>query len=436
VTPAPGSRAPDARWQAAAIATCALLATGCGSEDEPRIDGTGSGGAGATGATGGGGTGGPGAGPGGAGGSGGVHGPPSLSRIGETFEVPSLAEAQPKRFVDVAHDLDQDGYLVVTGNDAVSGTFVDADGAPTTVPFSIAETTAWTQGVRIAHGHPATGFLVAWHDNRAAPDQAELRVRLVRREGDGHAFAGPDFALGDDPTFPEMGPGIAYSPLSNVFLVAWQTTTPVALVARRVDGAGAPIGAEIEIASAGEWQSDVSIAHNPERDEFLVVHTHADPAGAAVRARRVSAANGALVGESVVLGEARGTWITQSVFADERYLVAWYAGALFGRFVSQEGTPEGEPFGIATGYGAYDGFALALSPVTQTIAAVFHGTTNEDFGAAIGTDGSQSAPIEITASPAGEPNYYPRVAAHASRKEWLAVSSRGFAAVVGQRLGP
>jgi hypothetical protein len=150
----------------------------------------------------------------------------------------------------------------------------------------------------------------------------------------------------------------------------------------------------------------------------------------------VSATDGALVGEAVVLGEARGTWITQAVFADGRYLVAWYAGALFGRFVSQDGVPEGEPFEIAPGYGAYDGFALAPSSVTQTIAAVFHGTTNEDFGAAIGTDGAQSTPIEITASPNAEPNYYPRVAAHARRQEWLAVSSRGFATVVGQRLGP
>src|SRR5688572_30110693 len=42
--------------------------------------------------------------------SGAPDGPPTLTRIGETFEIPTLAVTMPKRFADAAHDPAGDVY--------------------------------------------------------------------------------------------------------------------------------------------------------------------------------------------------------------------------------------------------------------------------------------------------------------------------------------
>ena len=360
-------------------------------------------------------------------------GPPSLARIGETFAIPSLAASMPKRFADAAHDPVGDVYLVVNGNAAISGSFVSADGAPLGQPFAIAETTAWTQGVRVTFGGDA--FLVAWHDNRDAPDSARLRARSVAWDGAAPVL-GADVEIGTGATYSEMAPALAWSQTSSAFLVAWHTGVADDIHAQRVAADGARIGAEIVVTADADWQSDVGMAWNPELDEFLLAYTHAG-ATTEVRTRRV-AADGTVVGEETSMTTAAGTWLAHAAFVPEssEYLVAWFDGAITARRVAQDGAPIGEPFVLAPGYGSYDGFALAYSPVTTTFAAVFHGSTDEDWAAAFDANGEQSVAFEATSSRGTEGNFNPRVAAHSTRAEWLLVTSRGFAEVVGQRLGP
>jgi hypothetical protein len=146
----------------------------------------------------------------------GADGPPTLARIGETFAIPSLTASMPKRFADAAHDPVGDVYLVVNGNAAISGSFVSADGAPLGEPFAIADTTAWTQGVRVTFGGDA--FLVAWHDNRDAPD-ARLRARRVAWNGTAPVL-GADVEIGTGATYSEMAPALAWSQTSSAFLIA------------------------------------------------------------------------------------------------------------------------------------------------------------------------------------------------------------------------
>jgi hypothetical protein len=365
--------------------------------------------------------------------TGGPSGPPTLARIGDTFVIPTLAASAPKRFADAAHDPVGDVYLVVNGNAATSGAFLDADGVPRGEPFAVAETAAWTQGVRVGFGGAA--FLVAWHDNRDDPNAARLRARSVGWDGAAPVLGG-DVEIGTGATYSEMAPAIAWSDTSAVFLVAWHTAVADDVHAQRVAPDGSRIGGEIVVTNDPDWQSDVGIAWNPALDEWLVAYTHAG-ATTEVRARRVAADGSVLEGESSMT-TAAGTWLAHAAFvpATGEYVVAWFDGAISARRVAQDGTPSGDAFVLAPGYGSYDGFSMAYSPVTETFAAVFHGTSDEDFAAAFDATGAQSAPIEATSSRGEDGNFNPHVVAHGTRAEWLLVTSRGFADVVGQRLGP
>jgi hypothetical protein len=359
-------------------------------------------------------------------------GPPTLTRVDETFEIATLAASMPKRFVDAAHDPADDVYLVVNGNAAVSGAFIDADGAALAEPFAIADTDAWTQGVRVARGD---GFLVAWHDNRDDPASARLRARQVRWES-GAPSLGADVEIGTGATYSEMPPAIAWSATSGVHLVAWHTAVGDDIHAQRVQPDGTRVGGEIVITSDPDWQSDVWLAWNPNADEWLAAYTHAG-ATTEVRVRRI-AADGSLPAPEVSLTTAAGTWLAQAAYVPEsgEYLVAWFQGEIVARRVAEDGTPIGESFVLAPGYGSYDGFAMAWSPVTATFAATFHGTSDEDFAVAFDASGVQSTVIEATFSRGDDGNFNPRIVANESRAEWLIVTSRGFATVVGQRVGP
>ena len=365
--------------------------------------------------------------------SGAPDGPPTLVRIGETFVVPTLAASMPKRFADAAHDAAGDVYLVVNGNGATSGSFVSADGAPLGQPFAVAETDAYTQGVRVWFGGAA--FLVAWHDNRDAPNVSKLRGRLVAWDGGGPAFAGPDFVIGGDGTYSEMPPAIAWSATTQTFMVVWHTGEAHDIAAQRVAADGALVGGILPITADADWQSDAGVAWHAGRDEWLVVYTHAG-ATTEVRARRL-ASDGAPIGEPATLTTAAGTWLAQATYVPDTadYLTAWFEGEMKARRVDADGVPLGDAFSLAPGYGNYDGYAVAYNAASGTFAAVFHGTTDEDFALAFTVDGTTSAVLEATASRGADGHFNPHVVAHSTRPEWLLVTSLGFASVVAQRLG-
>jgi hypothetical protein len=159
-----------------------------------------------------------------------------------------------------------------------------------------------------------------------------------------------------------------------------------------------------------------------------------------VRARRIRASDGSLLGDEVELGTADGTWTTQATYlpCEDRYFAAWVAGGgtVVGRSVSAGGEPDGALVGFPPGYGYPDGFAIAHHRVLDMLAAVMHGPTDEDFAVAFLPNGEQSAMLEASDSPGDLGNFNPRIAANELRNEWLMVTSHGFASIVAQRLGP
>jgi hypothetical protein len=417
---------------------CAVLAACGGGDDSTGTTAIGGAGAGTTtsGSGGEGATGTTSSSVGGAGGVGGELGPPSVSRIGETFTIPTLAASAPKRFTDVAHDPLNGGYLVVNGNSAISASYLDADAVPLGSPVSVAQTAAWAQGVRAVYGAAAQGFLVAWHDGRDASGSPMSFARIVRWDGAALVFAGDDFALGAEPSYQEIAPAIAYAEPSEQFLVAWQRIAGSDIRARFVSAEGALLGEEIAVTEDVDWQADVAIAYHPVRDEMLVSYTHAG-ATTEVRVQRVGM-DGTLLGSPISLTQAGGTWLTQLAYLPSSggYLAAWYEGSLRASELGPDGTPLGTPFELVPGYGAYDGFSMAMGPTGERFMAVLHGPTDEDFAATFDASGAQSEVLQATDSPGDEGHFNPHVAAHSARNEWLLVTSLGFHTVVGQRLGP
>ncbi|MBI4952700.1 MAG: hypothetical protein HY908_11755 [Myxococcales bacterium] len=369
------------------------------------------------------------------GGSGGAPvGPTELHRIGPTVEIPTIAGAAPKRFADVAYDPAHDVYLVVHGNAATGGAFLDADAQTLGAPFAIADTAAWTQAPRVAFASSGAA-LVAWHDTREDPNVARVRARIVRWSGAAAELASPDFPVSSTPSYGEMPPGIGYSPTSDLFLVVWHALPGDDLHALRVTPAGQVLGPETALTTDPDWQSDAAVAWNPERDEFLVAYSHAG-AGAEIRVQRV-AADGALPGGALSVATAGGTWLPQLAYvpATGRYLCAWYDGTIGARWLDPDGASLGAPFALAPGYGAYDGFALARHAGLHTSAAALHGPTDEDFAVGVNDLGTPGSVLEATSEAGADGHFNPRLAAHATRPEWLLATVRAFQAVVVQRLG-
>ncbi|HSA22154.1 MAG TPA: hypothetical protein P5076_11935 [Myxococcota bacterium] len=357
----------------------------------------------------------------------------AIQRLGPTFEIPTVPGG--KRHADVAFDPLHEVYLVVHGNAPVGGAFLDSDGSPVGAPFEIPETDAWTQTPSVAWCPAAAGFLVVWHDTRANPDQAELRGRLVALDGGAARMLGPDFGLGGGASYQEVAAAIACATDVPECLVVWTLGTG-ALTAQRVGAAGALLGPALALSPA-DWNADPAIALPPGGNAYLVAHSFADATGAAVHALLVEKGTSAILGPPQVLGQAAGTWAAQAQWDPllGRFLTAWWDGAARGLFLGPDGSPQGEPFPLAPGCGAYDGLALAYNPAAGLFAAALHAQDAEDWAALIGADGASGPCVPATASPAGtNGNYNPRIAAHATRPEWLLVSVRDYAVVVGQRL--
>lgn len=435
-----------ARMRSAAwLAGVALAVTGCsGNDAAPGAGGrAGSSSGGTAGSSGTGGSGGGAAGwPGGSGGAAGSAGScdataPSIARLGSTFDVPTLDAASPKRNPDIAYDELHDVYLVVTGATVISGTFIDPDGTTLAPPFAVAQTAAYTQTPRVVYG--AGKLLVVWHDARTDPNSPELWARFVRFNSGAPDLQATDFPVSiGGHSYQEMGAGLAYSATSQLFLVVWQAVPDNDLRARRVDTNGSLVGDEIQITADPDWQSGAAVAWSSANDEFLVTYANADASGASVRAQRIRASDGALLGAAIPLATAGGTWTTGVAYlpCDNRYVVGWVSNGASGIRTSAGGEPDGAPFSFPSGYGYPDGFALARSPALDTLAAVMHGPTDEDFAVAFTASGDESAVLQATDNAGSDGHFNPRIAANGARAEWMMVTSLGFTTIVGQRLGP
>lgn len=369
------------------------------------------------------------------------------SRVGDTFAVPYVPYPQywPKRFPAVAFDSANGVYLTVAGNGTVGGAFVSADGAPLGAPFAIVAGTAG-QAPSLAYSPDAGAFLVAWLDTNTE-SSVWGQMWAFGAGGVGTPVTGPFMiALAPGGAYSEVAPAVAYSTASKEFLVAWHQGLAIPrwddIRAQRVSNAGQLIGPEVVItADQGVWQTQPGIGYNPVTNEFYVAWSGEANGAATIEAQRVQAGTGALVGSRTTL--ATGPFLTlpkvQYNSATGRLFVAWYfekPRGLYGRFIKPDGSFDGDIIPLSTAYFAYDATHQAYNPVSNTFFVVTHSGDAggpEDYGFEVSALGTPSPALQVTAA-GGTGNFYPAIAAHAQRAEWMVVTSNTMTTIMGQRL--
>lgn len=360
-----------------------------------------------------------------------------LRRAGETFGV----IAAPARGSAVAYDSRNQVYLLVSSQGVVRGRFVTADGTPVGEAFVIQASGNYTHFPRVAYSPDAHGgaggFLVTWHESDQPGGSTSIHGRIAAYPG---ALVTADVILGNDRSWWEAGPAVAYASGSREFLVVWRGRFGGAndITAARVNNAGQLV-ANFQITATGDYEDNASVAYNPHNDEFLVSYANYTTF-AAVASQRVQAGTGQLLGPPIVLVQTGGTYITDTAFneATNQFLVAWYqlpAGNVSGRLVDAGGALQGNILLLSSRYRANDGLSVAYNSVSESfLLASMDPFTAENGGVHLnGAAVPENSGVQFTGS-GGTGNFYPRLAANANAPEWLLSTARSFTQTVAQRL--
>jgi hypothetical protein len=359
-----------------------------------------------------------------------------IARLGETFSV----WADTSRGSAIAYDTRNNVYLVVSAHGNVNGRFVSADGAVLGQPFVFQKAAGFGQFPHVAYSPDANGgtggFLVTWHESDAAVPSVHRRMVSYT-----HGFLTADEPIVGNDTYHEiMGAPVAYSTVSKEFLVLWRQYSDTNIYGMRLNLGGAPVSGAIPVAALpGLFESDHSIAYNPSLDEFLVVY-RAGFGPTSVKAQRVKAGTGALVGQPSIVGQAatiNTTGVTYNAVTGQ-YLVAWHqmpGDFVAGRTVAADGTPLGNATALSTRVGTYDSLSVDANEVSGTVLLVGHDKLSVEVGAAEinGSATPFTAGGPITAA-GGNGNHVPKTISNPTRREWMISAARSFSQTIAQRV--
>lgn len=346
----------------------------------------------------------------------------AASATGGNISIAPASGTAPVRWPAIAY---ADGaYLAISGAGKVTGQLLSDDGVAIGAPFAVQVSSNLAQAPRVV---AVSGkFLVTWHETIGSATR--IRGRFVTKSGP----TGDDFDISPLGTNWEMGAASAFN--GKEVLVAWQDFAKNSIVAQRVSDTGMPVGGPIAIDTTGRYQRDPAAVANG--SEFIVVYAGcvADK-NCFVEAQRVR--DGALFGERLVLDTAIDAgYVPEADFNSTTgdVLVTWYrvaAGAkgFFARVLHKDGTLGAAiPF---TTTGAYDANGLAYNARSNTFLFVTHGDSSQDVAMELSPSGSLLTTTPF--GPTGGGNFNPRVAANASRAEWIAVTSTEFKMISAQR---
>jgi MYXO-CTERM domain-containing protein len=345
----------------------------------------------------------------------------AATSAGANLTIAPVSGTTTVRWPAIAYD---GRYLAISGAGKVTGQFIGDDGAPMGAPFPVNAGSNLTQAPRVS---PANGkFLVTWHETIGSGTR--IRGRLVAPTGP----TGDDFDISPMGTNWEMG--AASARFKNELLVAWQDFAKTAIVAQRVSDTGTLIGGPIAIDTTGRYQRDPAVVANA--TEYIVAYAGCvAEKNCFVEAQRVR--DGMLLGDRLVLDSS----IDAGYVPEAEYnsttgdvLVVWYrvtpAGKAFhARLIHKDGTLG--PTTPVTTAGSYDASGLAYNARSNTFLFVTHGDTSQDIAMELSSTGAllNTTPF----GPMGTGNFNPRVAANASKPEWVAVTSFEFKNVAAQR---
>lgn len=359
------------------------------------------------------------------------------------------------RWPDIAFDSVNNVYLAVTGECVIQGVFITPAGVVGT-PFPISNaalcngsglSNAMTP--RVAFSRDSMQFLVTYHQGRGvAPAIADVWGTMVSYTPTG-SVVGTPFKISSftDGNYWEVAAAVAYSTGSpsgkQEFLVTWQGGYPSQnnIRIRRVSSTGVPLDtSEVEVTSGPGWESDPGVGYSPGSDTFVVAWLgYVDPSSY-LYARAFQAGGLTPLGISPVLLDSSANIHVPAVVdvrAANRFFVTWYRStgasqATYGRFLNGDASlPQGGTVVPISSWAAYDTNSVAYNPVSETMFFMTHGAT-EDVGLEIQSDGTPDVTVmkvSTLADPKGAFN--PKLAANANQKQWMFVTSAGFASAAG-----
>jgi hypothetical protein len=347
--------------------------------------------------------------------------PPASAQLSRVGTNPNLGAA-PVRGTDTAFDPINNVYLVVgstAGNtiNPLFGVFANTSGVPVTAPFQV------NNGGQHAHFPRAVysphvsngaggfgGFLVTWHGGLFTNS---VRARVVAYP---NRVVSAEFEIPSS-TFQEAGPSVAYSTISQVFLVTWQASD-FSVWAARIGTSGQPAGGPFQVSQPGVGSRDPSVAWNSHTNEFGIVYTGFSPSGATTTFARVN--TGGTVLRRNTFNFAAGTYITDLAFnsATGRFVAAWFQGGTFGAEIDANGDAIAQGL-LSTTTGTRDGLGLSYNRISGTLLLVGMGPSFNVWAAELNSRGARtSADVEITSAGGPLGSYHPRAATNTSSPTW------------------
>ena len=352
-----------------------------------------------------------------------------LSRVGSN---PALI-ATGVRGNDVAFDPANAVYLVVGSYGQTWGIFVNVAGVPVSAPFVISSGAGFAHYPRVAYSAHAPngaggagGFLVTWHENVGSPNFVHTRMVSFPNR-----LVSPIRVIESSSTWWESGAAIAYSPVSQLFLVAWRSGDYLVHGAR-IGLTGAPVGPTFQISASGVGSRDPGVAWSSTTNEFGVVYTGFSGAGATTSFARVTPAGQVIRRNTFNVGAA--TYIADVAFnaATGHFVAVWAQNGTLGAEITAAGDVVGQGLVSAT-TGTYDAIGLAYNPVSGTFLLVGQGPSADVWGAELNSRGARfsgDTPLTAAGGPVG--SFYPRVAAHTNQPQWSVSFSHNFSMLRNQ----
>jgi uncharacterized repeat protein (TIGR01451 family) len=241
-------------------------------------------------------------------GGGGFKGFPQVANVSDTLALSqqlSLAVWVDSR----GGNLDIWGALIAPSGNATQGSnFRIADSGVDLFP-------------RLAYGQISSGngvFLVVWHGGGTGTGQSQVFGQLVRGattvggQNPGQ-LVGTPFAIPDATTGDVSAPSVAYDPVNDRFLVAWEddrggTRAEREIWGQFIDTNGNRAGGNFQISAQPGHELNPQVVYHPEMQEYLVVwerQASVDVSDDDIHAQRLSAA-GAPVGGRIDVAVTAG----------------------------------------------------------------------------------------------------------------------------------
>ncbi len=401
--------------------------------------------------------------------------------LGTDFRISNFGSASDASAPDIAYNPTANEYLAVWAGDGLAtdneieifGQRVSATGAELGTDFRISTNATDGDAARdafqpaVAYNRTANEYLVTWQGDGLTVGRSEIFGQRLSAAG---AELGTDFRIsnvGTDGDFNRdaFGPGVAYSPAANEYLVIWQADgldidNENEIFGQRVSAAGAELGTDFRISNVGtdgiaaRDAFTPAVAYNTTANEYLATWRGdglANDEDFEIFGQRVSVA-GAELGTDFRISNA-GTEGDTDRNADDpavafnstanEYLVSWDGEVLatneeseiFGQRVSAAGAELGTDFRISTtgtdGDPARDAFnpAVAYSSVANEYLVGWEAdgfATDEESeiigqrvsaaGAELGTDFR----ISTTGTDATRDAFTPTIAFNPAANEYLA----------------